>query len=99
MAFVGLGFAGLELRLHQRDHTSAGRQQIYGCRQNLSKRNKGTIDHGQVERLERLREARRREVPRVRPLHHQHAPIVAQRPRELPLADVHRRHRGRASLQ
>src|SRR5258708_25493318 len=56
LASIGLCFAGLELRLDQRDDLTGRAQQCNDGRKNFAQGNEGTIDDDKINRVKGLRE-------------------------------------------
>ncbi len=98
-AFVGLRFAGLELRFDQRDDSTARFQQCNGSGKNFTQRNEGAINHHQISACKTYRELRRRKSASVGLFHDHHPRVAAELPCQLPLAHVHCVHPRRAALQ
>ena len=97
-ALADLVAADLELRLDQRDDRLARRrpQQLGDPRQHERQRDERHVDHREVARLGDPREI---EVADVLALEHDDARVLAERPRELAVADVDRVDPRRAAAQ
>src|SRR5207247_7614956 len=86
----------LELRLHEREDGGARPYHARHYGEHGSERDEGDVDGRQIGGL---RQHGRRESTRVRALDHEHARILPELPRELPVADVERDHPPRATLE
>ena len=98
-AFIDFGFAGFKLRFDQRDNatTSAGERQ--GGGENFAQGNKRAINGHHIGPLKTLWEIGASEMAGIGFIHYMHAMILAQMPRKLASADIHRENLFRAVLQ
>ena len=98
-AFIDFGFAGFKLRFDQRDDgtTSAGNRQ--GSGEDFAQGNKRTINGHHIGTFKTLWEIGAGKVAGIGFIHHMHAMTLAQMPRKLASADIHRENLFRAVLQ
>jgi hypothetical protein len=91
---ASLAAARLELRLHEHDRLPARASQVQQRRQRLP-----DADERDVADHELRRERQLRDVPRVRPLDHDHAWVLADTRVELAIADVESNDASGAALE